>query len=206
MPGTSEEERKDSYHRKGQRGHFKFPNKIQKQETRNHKEGEPSRKIQVCEHLVVVNHRFSSFFILFNSVWNLFCQQFSWAAICNTLGEQTTQELHIQGSSPSYKHPKDKNPAETEMWVSLIKFCHFAGFFFFSTRFIAFDISLFAVPGKLEDGRPSLLVKLLSSGSVPELGHSSSSEGEKEFASPEWDLPLPKNSIRKSWLPLACCF
>ncbi|XP_029905058.1 transmembrane protein 131 isoform X2 [Myripristis murdjan] len=50
--------------------------------------------------------------------------------------------------------------------------------------------------GKLEDGRPSLLVKLLSSGSVPELGHSSSSEGEKEFASPEWDLPLPKNSIQ----------
>ncbi|XP_071779528.2 transmembrane protein 131 [Centroberyx gerrardi] len=48
--------------------------------------------------------------------------------------------------------------------------------------------------GKLEDGRPSLLVKLLSSGSVPELGHSSSSEGEKEFASPEWDLPLPKIS------------
>ncbi|KAM4628602.1 transmembrane protein 131 [Polymixia lowei] len=47
--------------------------------------------------------------------------------------------------------------------------------------------------GKLEDGPPSLLVKLLSNGSVPELGHSSSSEGEKEFASPEWDLPLPKS-------------
>lgn len=51
--------------------------------------------------------------------------------------------------------------------------------------------------GKLEDGRPSLLAKLLSSGSVPELGHSSSSEGEKEFASPEWDVPLSK-SVRKS--------
>ncbi|XP_008291547.1 transmembrane protein 131 isoform X1 [Stegastes partitus] len=50
--------------------------------------------------------------------------------------------------------------------------------------------------GKLEDGRPSLLAKLLSSGSVPELGHSSSSEGEKEFASPEWDVPLSKNSIQ----------
>ncbi|KAF7646763.1 hypothetical protein LDENG_00182760 [Lucifuga dentata] len=49
---------------------------------------------------------------------------------------------------------------------------------------------------KLEDGRPSLLAKLLSSGSVPELGHSSSSEGEKEFASPEWDVPLSKNSIQ----------
>uniref|UniRef100_A0AAQ5YMV2 Transmembrane protein 131 n=1 Tax=Amphiprion ocellaris TaxID=80972 RepID=A0AAQ5YMV2_AMPOC len=47
---------------------------------------------------------------------------------------------------------------------------------------------------KLEDGRPSLLAKLLSSGSVPELGHSSSSEGEKEFASPEWDVPLSKNT------------
>lgn len=55
-----------------------------------------------------------------------------------------------------------------------------------------------AVDGKLEDGRPSLLAKLLSSGSVPELGHSSSSEGEKEFASPEWDVPLSKNSVRKS--------
>ncbi|XP_026160759.1 transmembrane protein 131 isoform X3 [Mastacembelus armatus] len=49
--------------------------------------------------------------------------------------------------------------------------------------------------GKLEDRRPSLLAKLLSSASVPELGHSSSSEGEKEFASPEWDVPLSKNSI-----------
>lgn len=55
-----------------------------------------------------------------------------------------------------------------------------------------------AVDGKLEDGRPSLLAKLLPSGSVPELGHSSSSEGEKEFAPPEWDVPLSKNSIRKS--------
>lgn len=38
--------------------------------------------------------------------------------------------------------------------------------------------------GKSEEGRPSLLAKML-----PELGHSSSSEGEKEFASPEWDIP-----------------
>ncbi|XP_039984540.1 transmembrane protein 131 isoform X2 [Xiphias gladius] len=49
--------------------------------------------------------------------------------------------------------------------------------------------------GKLEDGRPSLLAKL-SSSSVPEPGHSSSSEGEKEFASPEWDVPLTKNSVQ----------
>uniref|UniRef100_A0A4W6DUA6 Transmembrane protein 131 n=1 Tax=Lates calcarifer TaxID=8187 RepID=A0A4W6DUA6_LATCA len=48
--------------------------------------------------------------------------------------------------------------------------------------------------GKLEDGRPSLLAKLLSSSSVPEAGHSSSSEGEKEFAPPEWDVPLSKNT------------
>uniref|UniRef100_A0A3Q2Y0K3 Transmembrane protein 131 n=1 Tax=Hippocampus comes TaxID=109280 RepID=A0A3Q2Y0K3_HIPCM len=47
---------------------------------------------------------------------------------------------------------------------------------------------------KLEEGRPSLLAKLLS-GSVQELGHSSSSEGEKEFASPEWDIPVCKNSV-----------
>lgn len=50
--------------------------------------------------------------------------------------------------------------------------------------------------GKPEDGRPSLFTKLLSSGSVPELGHSSSSEGEKEFASPEWDVPLPANGVQ----------
>ena len=60
-----------------------------------------------------------------------------------------------------------------------------------------FACGVFAVTvdGKLED---RLLDKLLSSSSVPELGHSSSSEGEKEFASPEWDVPLSKNSIRKS--------
>ncbi|XP_020486948.2 LOW QUALITY PROTEIN: transmembrane protein 131 [Labrus bergylta] len=50
--------------------------------------------------------------------------------------------------------------------------------------------------GKLEEGRPSLLTKLFTSGSVPELGHSSSSEGEKEFASPEWDVPLSKNCVQ----------
>ncbi|XP_032382565.1 transmembrane protein 131 [Etheostoma spectabile] len=50
--------------------------------------------------------------------------------------------------------------------------------------------------GKLEEGRPSLLAKLLSSVPGPELGHSSSSEGEKEFASPEWDVPLSKNSVQ----------
>ncbi|XP_062251484.1 transmembrane protein 131 [Platichthys flesus] len=51
--------------------------------------------------------------------------------------------------------------------------------------------------GKLDDGRPSLLAKLLSSGgSAPEPGHSSSSEGEKEFASPEWDVPVSKNSVQ----------
>ncbi|XP_034558542.1 transmembrane protein 131 [Notolabrus celidotus] len=50
--------------------------------------------------------------------------------------------------------------------------------------------------GKLDEGRPSLLSKLFTSGSVPELGHSSSSEGEKEFASPEWDVPLSKNSVQ----------
>ncbi|XP_062306395.1 transmembrane protein 131 isoform X1 [Osmerus eperlanus] len=47
--------------------------------------------------------------------------------------------------------------------------------------------------GKAEEGRPAPLVKLPSAGSVPELHHSSSSEGEKEFAAPEWDVPLPKS-------------
>lgn len=55
--------------------------------------------------------------------------------------------------------------------------------------------------GKLDDSRPSLLVKLLSSSSVPELGHSSGSEGEKEFAPPEWDVPLSKNGLRKTRSP-----
>lgn len=62
------------------------------------------------------------------------------------------------------------------------------------------DMLALAVDGKVEDRRPSLLAKLFSNGSVPELGHSSSSEGEKEFASPEWDVPLSKNSVRK-WPP-----
>ncbi|KAM6939145.1 transmembrane protein 131 isoform 1-T1 [Lycodopsis pacificus] len=49
--------------------------------------------------------------------------------------------------------------------------------------------------GKLEEGRPSLLAKLLSSGPMPELGHSSSSDGEKDSAAPEWDVPLPKHYV-----------
>lgn len=52
------------------------------------------------------------------------------------------------------------------------------------------------VDGKLEEVRPAPLSKL-SSGSVSEPGHSSSSEGEKEFAAPEWDVPLTKNSLRE---------
>ncbi|XP_037325757.2 transmembrane protein 131 isoform X2 [Pungitius pungitius] len=50
--------------------------------------------------------------------------------------------------------------------------------------------------GKLEEGRPSLLAKLLSSGPMPELGHSSGSDGEKDFAAPEWDVPLSKNCVQ----------
>uniref|UniRef100_A0AAZ3S3C0 Transmembrane protein 131 n=1 Tax=Oncorhynchus tshawytscha TaxID=74940 RepID=A0AAZ3S3C0_ONCTS len=40
------------------------------------------------------------------------------------------------------------------------------------------------------DSCPFPVVKRLSNGSVSELGHSSSSEGEKEFAATEWDNPL----------------
>ncbi|XP_030582936.1 transmembrane protein 131 isoform X2 [Archocentrus centrarchus] len=43
--------------------------------------------------------------------------------------------------------------------------------------------------GRLEDGGTSFFPK------VTEPGHSSSSEGEKECASPEWDVPFPPNSI-----------
>ncbi|XP_068581405.1 transmembrane protein 131 [Cebidichthys violaceus] len=50
--------------------------------------------------------------------------------------------------------------------------------------------------GKLEEGRPSLLAKLLSSGPMPELCHSSSSDGEKDSAAPEWDVPLSKNCVQ----------
>ncbi|XP_060941344.1 transmembrane protein 131-like [Limanda limanda] len=53
--------------------------------------------------------------------------------------------------------------------------------------------------GRLEDGCPSLLAKLLSSGgSAPKAGHSSSSEGEKELFSPEWGVPVSKNSVPES--------
>ncbi|XP_007571403.1 transmembrane protein 131 isoform X1 [Poecilia formosa] len=51
------------------------------------------------------------------------------------------------------------------------------------------------IDGKPDDGRPLLLAKLSSSSSVLELGHSSSSEGEKDYAPPEWDIPLPINSM-----------
>nr|XP_023997155.1 transmembrane protein 131-like [Salvelinus alpinus] len=44
--------------------------------------------------------------------------------------------------------------------------------------------------GKLEDSCPFPVVKRLSNVSVSEPGHSSGSEGEKEFAATEWDLPL----------------
>ena len=44
-----------------------------------------------------------------------FCSQLFGAAVCNTAGEQTTQELHIQSSPPSHQHPKNKTPTETEM-------------------------------------------------------------------------------------------
>ncbi|XP_054644536.1 transmembrane protein 131 isoform X2 [Dunckerocampus dactyliophorus] len=51
---------------------------------------------------------------------------------------------------------------------------------------------------KLEEGRSSLLAKLLSSSLVQELGHSSSSEGEKDFGLPEWDLPVASHSVADS--------
>ncbi|XP_061680776.1 transmembrane protein 131 isoform X2 [Syngnathoides biaculeatus] len=53
-----------------------------------------------------------------------------------------------------------------------------------------------SVEGKLEEGRSTLLAKLLSSSSAQEFGHSSSSEGEKEFATPEWDIPICKNAVQ----------
>ncbi|XP_064866052.1 transmembrane protein 131 [Oncorhynchus nerka] len=54
------------------------------------------------------------------------------------------------------------------------------------------DCSVLVPCGKLEDSCPFPVVKRLSNGSVSvsELGHSSSSEGEKEFAATEWDNPL----------------
>uniref|UniRef100_A0A8C2WUC3 Transmembrane protein 131 n=1 Tax=Cyclopterus lumpus TaxID=8103 RepID=A0A8C2WUC3_CYCLU len=45
--------------------------------------------------------------------------------------------------------------------------------------------------GKLEDGRPSLL----AGGPMPD-GHSSSSDGEKDFAAPEWDVPLSNHCVQ----------
>uniref|UniRef100_A0A4W3KCM6 Transmembrane protein 131 n=1 Tax=Callorhinchus milii TaxID=7868 RepID=A0A4W3KCM6_CALMI len=58
---------------------------------------------------------------------------------------------------------------------------------------------LSSVPGKLVDGRPSPLVKFLSSSSGQEMGNSSSSEGEKDSPPPEWDIvPLSKSSTTDS--------
>uniref|UniRef100_A0A3B3D1M3 Transmembrane protein 131 n=1 Tax=Oryzias melastigma TaxID=30732 RepID=A0A3B3D1M3_ORYME len=48
-------------------------------------------------------------------------------------------------------------------------------------------------PGAREKDSP--VEKSSTSSSVPELGHSSSSEGEKDFSSPEWDFPVPVNGI-----------
>lgn len=67
-----------------------------------------------------------------------------------------------------------------------------SGAFCFNTRCLPVTAD-----GKLEEVKPTLLSKLLSSGSASEPGHSSSSEGEKEFAAPEWDVPLSKNSLRE---------
>ncbi|CAG5861938.1 unnamed protein product [Menidia menidia] len=67
----------------------------------------------------------------------------------------------------------------------------------------AFPPSLSSIPQARPLQKPrsdSKLAKLLSSSSAPEPGHSSSSEGEKECASPEWDVPLSKNSVQEDSL------
>ncbi|XP_061895107.1 transmembrane protein 131 isoform X3 [Entelurus aequoreus] len=48
---------------------------------------------------------------------------------------------------------------------------------------------------KVEESRSALLAKLLSSSLAQELGHSSGSEGEKDFALPEWDVPVSSHSV-----------
>ncbi|XP_045553451.1 transmembrane protein 131 isoform X2 [Salmo salar] len=58
------------------------------------------------------------------------------------------------------------------------------------SRLNSSDSSVLVPCGKLEDYCPFPAVKRLSNSSVSELGHSSSVEGEKEFAATEWDIPL----------------
>uniref|UniRef100_A0A673WII7 Transmembrane protein 131 n=1 Tax=Salmo trutta TaxID=8032 RepID=A0A673WII7_SALTR len=58
------------------------------------------------------------------------------------------------------------------------------------SRLNSSDCSVLVPCGKLEDYCPFPGVKRLSNSSVSELGHSSSVEGEKEFAATEWDIPL----------------
>lgn len=81
--------------------------------TKKENQAEKSRSVYLIAggsyHLFFTAFFFSSF------LTNLYCAQFSGAAICNTAGEQTTQELHIQSSLPSHQHPKDETRAQTEM-------------------------------------------------------------------------------------------
>lgn len=190
-PGTSEKERTDCILRKSQRGIFKLSHQTQTQETRTHKKGEPGGEVQVC---LFTGHGPPSFWVVSHFLIFLLCwSQFPRAAIRHTSGEQTTQEPYIQSSLPSGQHPEGQTRAEAERWVRRNPWETLQLF----ARVVS-DMSDLTVDGKLEDGRPSLFVKLLSSSSVPELGHSSGSEGEKEFASPEWDVPLSKNSLRKT--------
>lgn len=146
-----------------------------------------------CSHAIGLHHLDLAYFLIFFYSL-LYWSQFPRAAVRHTPGKQTTQELYIQSSLPSGQHPKGETRAETETWV--IPEGRLGSFA--SVPHLVSDMFDPTVDGKLEDGRPSLLVKLLSSSSVPELGHSSGSEGEKEFAAPEWDVPLSKNSLRKT--------
>lgn len=92
---------------------FLIKPKTKKQEsTKKENQAEKSRSVYL-----ITGDGYHFFFIVvfFNVHLTNLYSQFSGAAICNTSGEQTTQELHFQSSLPSHQHPKDKTCAETEM-------------------------------------------------------------------------------------------
>lgn len=198
LPGTSEEERTDCIIRKSERGIFQFSHQTQTQETRIHKKGEPGRKVQVC---LLTCHSPPSFgvvpffFLIFFIFYFIDLSSLELPYVTPLENKQrksfTSKALYPLANIPKARAmQKQRCECQEESVKDDSALCPGA-------RLVS-DMFDLTVDGKLEDARPLLRVKLLSSSSVPELGHSSGSEGEKEFASPEWDVPLSKTSLRKT--------
>lgn len=186
LTGTSKEERKDGDIWKGERRNFEFPKQTQRKETRSFKKRDASREIQVSFLKLKVTKSLLCLFLITCSLSARSSLELPYVTpLENKRRSFSTKALHpiIPKSRPTQK---PRSEFCTTPCVSLpVQVC-------------PCDTLFSSADGKPEDGRPSLLATLSSSSSVPELGHSSSSEGEKEFASPEWDVPLTNTTVRKS--------